>query len=698
MANHPLLSIGMIVKNESRCLEKCLKALQPLRDAIPCELVIADTGSTDDTRDIAAQYADILFDFPWINDFSAARNAVIERCTGKWYLTVDADEYLEPDIREIVNFLCSPQSDAITFCTVIQRNFAKASMEGIYSDFPAVRMIRMAISPRYHGTIHEAFQLLPEYKWKNLDRTVFDHDGYTVLSPEHVRKKSERNMVLLEKELENDPKNLRRILQCLESSITRQKQSYYARLGMKQLMNESPAALKSVNWASGIARKAVEFAVSNHLPEVEEWVKWSLKTFPDSSFVQVDVNFHFAQYLYQAERYDELIQISKEYFKGLQVYRKTGFSSPSAWCSAVFCAHPIREDEMRCMVGHALREEEQFQNAISVLSKVNLAVTEDNVLPPWLKNMEKMADKKKAINLAGTSIGNLLKLRDSDSGWERAQYKSCIKHITEAFAQKFDNEDAPWKLYRNVPGTIGLCVKIMEVESKTDAEALARQIENWDEFMPSALNRLMTLGAALPDRFFSMNRERLELLAGTLPKISKDLAAKALAYTEPEVVTDLPRLAFAFTLVAAVLANKDMLKGEQGESLCARFAELSAVYLSEFYSESLLSDESSVACLPALHRFAWYYAQAWGQKGSDGYYRLLLKALRQTGDMLYTIKFLTEHSKNEEKDHCDEASRELLELAEKVRMILAQYDPTDPSVVELKQTPAYQKVAHLIEQ
>ena len=47
---HPLLSIGMIVKNEIRCIEKCLKALQPLREAIPCELVIADTGSDDGTR------------------------------------------------------------------------------------------------------------------------------------------------------------------------------------------------------------------------------------------------------------------------------------------------------------------------------------------------------------------------------------------------------------------------------------------------------------------------------------------------------------------------------------------------------------------------------------------------------------------------------------------------------------------------
>ena len=92
--SQPLLSIGMIVKNEERSLEKCLKALTPLRQAIPCELVIADTGSTDKTKEIAEKYADILFDFKWVNDFSKARNAVMDKCSGKWFMTVDADEYL----------------------------------------------------------------------------------------------------------------------------------------------------------------------------------------------------------------------------------------------------------------------------------------------------------------------------------------------------------------------------------------------------------------------------------------------------------------------------------------------------------------------------------------------------------------------------------------------------------------------------
>lgn len=101
----PLLTIGIIFKDEIRCLERCLKSLTPLRETIPCELIMADTGSADGSRNIASRYADILFDFPWTNDFSVARNAVMNHSSGKWYMTIDADEYLDKDITELVSFL-----------------------------------------------------------------------------------------------------------------------------------------------------------------------------------------------------------------------------------------------------------------------------------------------------------------------------------------------------------------------------------------------------------------------------------------------------------------------------------------------------------------------------------------------------------------------------------------------------------------
>lgn len=698
MSTNPLLSIGMIVKNEIRCLEKCLKALQPLRDAVPCELVIADTGSTDGTREIAEKYADILFDFEWINDFSAARNAVIDRCAGKWFMTIDADEYLNADIREIVDFLTGPQADVVKFATYIQRNYQSADLKGKYTDFPAMRMARMATQPRYQGTIHEAFENKGEFIWISLDKTIVDHDGYAAITPDHWKKKQERNMKLLEKELEKDPDDLKRILQCLESCVTdKRKQRSYAQMAMERIGREGTAENDFMEMSAPIARQAVQFAFDLGLPEAEKWAKWSLERFPDSPFVQVDVNFLVSTHLYRAERYDEIAPYAQAYFDAVKLYYKNGFSSFKMLTSVVRSAHDINRTQVQFILGHVYRELGEDGKAISAWEKIDLREADDTLLIPWLRNMEKLAEKKKAVTQAGRMINKVLALKDSKDGRERGQYRSLIDLIMPAFTPQQDSEEEPWKLYRNVDGTIGQCVKIIEATDKTEVEALLSEIEDWNEFMPLALDHAITLGAELPDGFYRMKKERMHQLLSVLPTIGKEIVEKSLAYSEPDNITNLHQLSFAFTLVAVILTKKDILKGEQGEQLCQRFAELSAAYLCEFYNEALLSDEEAISCLPELHRFAWYYIQAWEQRETAQFFAFLREALHQSDEMRYMVRFLSERMIEKDKARRAEASAELVELAEKVRQILSAYAPDDPAVVALKQTPVYQQVAFLIE-
>lgn len=52
----------------------------------------------------------ILFDFPWINDFAAARNAVMDRCSGEWYMSIDCDEWVNPNIEDFVQCLTTDES------------------------------------------------------------------------------------------------------------------------------------------------------------------------------------------------------------------------------------------------------------------------------------------------------------------------------------------------------------------------------------------------------------------------------------------------------------------------------------------------------------------------------------------------------------------------------------------------------------
>lgn len=99
----PTLSVVMIVKNEGDCLAACLENLRDTAD----EIVIGDTGSTDDTLAVAQQSGARAFSIGWHNDFSEARNSVLTAASGAWLLHLDADEALDQAsagrVREVVD-------------------------------------------------------------------------------------------------------------------------------------------------------------------------------------------------------------------------------------------------------------------------------------------------------------------------------------------------------------------------------------------------------------------------------------------------------------------------------------------------------------------------------------------------------------------------------------------------------------------
>ena len=90
------VSVCMIVKNEEDILARCLDSLQGLYE----ELVIVDTGSTDKTKEIAHKYNAKVYDFTWVDDFSAARNYAFKQCTKDYIYSADADEVMDSKNRE----------------------------------------------------------------------------------------------------------------------------------------------------------------------------------------------------------------------------------------------------------------------------------------------------------------------------------------------------------------------------------------------------------------------------------------------------------------------------------------------------------------------------------------------------------------------------------------------------------------------
>ena len=104
------LSLCMIVKDEEETVGRAIKSVLAVVD----EVVVVDTGSTDNTRLIVEGYGARVIDFPWTDDFAAARNAAIAAAYGDWILVLDADEVLEP-IRPVELGRLLSNEDAIAY-------------------------------------------------------------------------------------------------------------------------------------------------------------------------------------------------------------------------------------------------------------------------------------------------------------------------------------------------------------------------------------------------------------------------------------------------------------------------------------------------------------------------------------------------------------------------------------------------------
>ncbi|MGN1305494.1 MAG: glycosyltransferase family 2 protein [Oscillospiraceae bacterium] len=200
-----LLSIGMIVKNEEKYLERCLTALKPILENVDSELIIADTGSTDNTVEIAKKFTDKVYYFEWINDFSAARNFTMEKSVGEWYMFLDADEIFQ-SCDEIIRFFNSGEYKAFRSASYKIRSYLDENNLNKYTDSVAMRLTRRSTEIKFINKVHEAIS--PLYPPIKMLGDMVDHYGYFFIKDgqmiELARTKSKRNLELLLEEL-NEP-------------------------------------------------------------------------------------------------------------------------------------------------------------------------------------------------------------------------------------------------------------------------------------------------------------------------------------------------------------------------------------------------------------------------------------------------------------------------------------------------------------
>ena len=182
------IALAMIVKNEERFLAGCIEQALPYID----DIVIVDTGSNDETVNIAKSYGATVLHHKWQDDFAKARNAYMEALPEGFVMSLDADEFLVPDSSILLRALAERRDQKIYCLNTFNYHSEEMSR---FSEQANVRLYYKSADCRYVGSIHEQLSaVLPK---ESFPRSCVIHYGY-LPSVLESKKKFDRNLNLLE--------------------------------------------------------------------------------------------------------------------------------------------------------------------------------------------------------------------------------------------------------------------------------------------------------------------------------------------------------------------------------------------------------------------------------------------------------------------------------------------------------------------
>lgn len=196
----------MIARDEEEGLARALLSVAHVAD----EIIVTDTGSTDRTVQIARDLGAKVFPFPWCDDFSAARNASIEKASGEWILWLDADEEL---LQESIPELCRLLEDRNALAAYICRqDLVDANRPDYFTEMWQLRLFRNRSELRFIGRCHPRFDPPAEFLARDENLEVVHIPDVTIRHYGYIGQfkeaKLQRAVRLLELELAERPDQL----------------------------------------------------------------------------------------------------------------------------------------------------------------------------------------------------------------------------------------------------------------------------------------------------------------------------------------------------------------------------------------------------------------------------------------------------------------------------------------------------------
>ena len=190
------ISLCMIVKNEEKVLARCLDSIADLMD----EIIIVDTGSSDNTKEIAKKYTDKIYDFAWIDDFSAARNYSFSKATKEYIYVADADEVIDADNHRK---LAELKEVLIPEIEIVQMRYCNQLTNGTAYNFDE------EYRPKLYKRQREFTWIEPVHEMVRLDPVVYDSEIDILHMPESVH--SSRDFAVFQKQIQKGQRLSKRL-------------------------------------------------------------------------------------------------------------------------------------------------------------------------------------------------------------------------------------------------------------------------------------------------------------------------------------------------------------------------------------------------------------------------------------------------------------------------------------------------------
>jgi tetratricopeptide (TPR) repeat protein len=196
------LSLCMIVKDEEKNIARCLESARP----VVSEIIIVDTGSIDNTRQIAAQFGAKIIDYEWEDDFAKARNHSIKHARSDFVLFLDADEVLDKSSYPFFNNLKRPKEPSSYFAKIVNLT-NKDNVQSSAEHF-STRLWTNHPSFKFSGRVHEVLIFTDDALMHRrlISGITIVHHGY-MQDLMRERNKFERNLKLLKSAIEDEPGN-----------------------------------------------------------------------------------------------------------------------------------------------------------------------------------------------------------------------------------------------------------------------------------------------------------------------------------------------------------------------------------------------------------------------------------------------------------------------------------------------------------